>query len=269
MRELGAVVSGHPYELPDGWPAVEDDILVGALTRAREALRVEASRNVGDGPGRLERYFDPALGYAGASFNGLDRATGAVNRVTSSDLLAVTLLSIDIEPLQVRQLLEDNPKRVAVTSALAAVPRDVPLSEFSSGTRDYGQVLMQLYELYSELMKTPKPTAKKWVFASKLCARKFPNLMPVRDNVVCEYLADKPLTSHGFGEFKFDLQVFAYVMSDPSVRTDLNDLQSRLRQKHGPTVMDAVPALRILDVALWMAGIDAGLGRRPARPEAV
>ncbi len=43
-----------------------------------------------------------------------------MNLMTASDLLAVTLLHVTVEPQQVRQLLEDNPQRTSVTSALAA-----------------------------------------------------------------------------------------------------------------------------------------------------
>ena len=61
--------------------------------------------------------------------------------------------------------------------------------------------------------------------------------------------------------FEVDLQVFAFLMSDPQVRAQLKELQSRLRQRYRVAV-DPVPLLRVLDVALWMAGRDAGLGRR-------
>ena len=128
--------------------------------------------------------------------------------------------------------------------------------------RDTAHVLETLYALYAEVRATPEAKSKKWVFASKLCARKLPHLMPVRDNVVCEYLAGKPLSSRGgMSHFEVDLQVFAFLMSDPQVRAQLKELQSRLRQRYRVAV-DPVPLLRVLDVALWMAGRDAGLGRR-------
>ncbi len=70
MRELGRVAPGHPYELPDGWSRVDEVTLEHALART---LVTELSQDQGAGPGRLERYFDPDLAHAGATFNGLDR----------------------------------------------------------------------------------------------------------------------------------------------------------------------------------------------------
>ena len=261
MRNLGRVLDGHSYELPEGWSPAPDEVLETAHSKTMEALNAATGRSGLAASGRLERYFDPDRGYAGATFNGLDRGAGAANLVTASDLLAVTLLNVDVDVLQVRQLLEDTPKRAAVTSALAGVPRDMALWEFNSGTRDTAQGLVRLYALYSELRATPEPASNKWVFASKLCARKLPHLMPVRDTVVCEYLAGKPLSRQGgMSHFEVDLQVFAFLMSDPQVRAHLKELQSGLRQRYGVAV-EAVPSLRVLDVALWMAGRDVGLGR--------
>lgn len=262
MRELGRVVSGHPYELPDGWSCVDDVTLEHALDRTQVALLAELSQDQGAGPGGLERYFDPDLNHAGATFNGLDRGAGAVNLMTASDLLAVTLLHVTVEPQQVRQLLEDNPKRTSVTSALAAVPRDVALTDFASGTHNIAQVLTLLHDLYAELCTTPGPTSDRWVFASTLCARKLPHLMPLRDDVVCAYLAGKALDRvGGLGHFKVDLQVFAFLMSHPQVRSDVKALEARLRARFGIS-MEGVPALRVLDVVLRRAGIDAGVDRR-------
>ncbi len=261
MRELGRVASGHPYELPEGWSRVDDGTLEHALARTLGALRVEVSQDQGAGQGWLARYFDPDLTHAGATFNGLDRGAAAVNLMTASDLLAVTLLHVTVEPQQVRQLLEDNPKRTSVTSGLAAVPRDVALTDFGSGTHNIAQALTLLHDLYSELRTTPDATSDRWVFASTLCARKLPHLMPLRDEVVCAYLAGKPLDDvGGLGHFKVDLQVFAFLMSHPQVRADVKALEARLRARFG-ILMEGVPALRVLDVVLWRAGIDAGLDR--------
>ena len=196
MRNLGRVLDGHSYELPEGWSRAPDEVLETAQSQTMEALNAATGRSGLAASGRLERYFDPDRGYAGATFNGLDRGAGAANLVTASDLLAVTLLNVDVDVLQVRQLLEDTPKRAAVTSTLAGVPRDMALWEFNSGTRNTAQGLERLYALHSELRATPEPASNKWVFASKLCARK-PHLMPVRDTVVSEYLAGETRQSPG------------------------------------------------------------------------
>ena len=266
MRALGHVAYGTPYELPEGWEPAPEEMLRTAEAKTLEALSVERVHPNGAASTPAEQYFDPAGNYAGATFNTVDRAAAAWLVVNPADLLAVSLLNMDIRPRQARLLLEDGPKRASVNAALARVPHDVALTEFGSGNRDFAMVLTRLQELYVELLTTPDPTSKSWVFASKLCARKLPHLMPVRDNVVCEYLADEPLrTAEGMAHFEVDMQVFAYLMSVPEVRTRLRDMTGRLRRLYG-VWFEAVPDLRILDVVLWNAGIAAGLGRRGTVP---
>jgi len=89
----------------------------------------------------------------------------------------------------------------------------------------------------------------RWVFASKLAARKRPELFPVRDQVVCRYLADtRRLTKTGVGTFTTDIQVFAHLMSNTAVRARLRQLADHLGKSRG--VGGEVSLLRILDVAL-------------------
>lgn len=262
MRALGPVASGNPYELPDGWEPVSEGVLRTAEARTLEALTSEVERHSASARTPVEEYFDPEGDHAGATFNTVNRAAAAWLVVAPADLLAVSLLSVEVRPRQVRLLLDDGPKRNSVNAALAAVPRDVSLFEFSSGTRGTALILARLEELYEELRTTPEPTSRSWVFASKLVARKLPYLMPVRDNVVSEYLAGSPLSSSGGpGHFQMDLQVFAYLLSAPEIRSLLRDVAGRLRRTYGVS-FEAVPDLRILDVVLWNAGIDSGPGPR-------
>ncbi len=55
-------------------------------------------------------------------------------------------------------------------------------------------------------------------------------------------------------------------MSHPQVRADVKALEARLPARFG-IAMEGVPALRVLDVVLWRAGIDAGLDRPSSRAE--
>jgi Family of unknown function (DUF6308) len=72
-----------------------------------------------------------------------------------------------------------------------------------------------------------------WVTASKLCARKRPDLFPVRDRIVCEYLG---LLKNG--NYQVDWQVFRYLISQRDVR-------------------DAIDVL--VDQALRLPGVQLGL----------
>ena len=101
----------------------------------------------------------------------------------------------------------------------------------------------------------------RWVFASKLAARKRSELFPVRDQVVCKYLSNsRRLTRTGVGNFTTDIQLFAYLMTNQHLRTRLHQLADHLQNARG--IDGSVSLLRILDVALWMAGSAAGYGVR-------
>ena len=65
----------------------------------------------------------------------------------------------------------------------------------------------------------------------------------------------------GVGTFTTDIQVFAHLMSNTAVRARLRQLADHLGKSRG--VGAEVSLLRILDVALWMAGIAGGYGARP------
>ena len=120
------------------------------------------------------------------------------------------------------------------------------------------RILQAMDGLQTELRSIPKPSSNKWVFAAKLAARKRPELFPVRDNVVCRYLAGVHTLQRGhIGSFRIDIQVFAFVMSDSGVRAALNSHRYMLRKLYGPRI-NAVPDLRLLDSSLWMAGVGAG-----------
>jgi len=178
-------------------------------------------------------------------FNSIDPDAAACPEVTISDLLAVSTLNINLEPKQLRRFLTEEPKQTAVNKALAALPLNVALTELSTGQQDTAQLLVQARTLYDELRRTPSPSSNRWVFAAKMCARKRPELMPVRDTVVCKFLADsaKLRSGEAMGNFVVDFQVFAFLFSNEVLRNNVTTLKNRLRERYGP-VMDKVPALR-------------------------
>ena len=108
-------------------------------------------------------------------------------------------------------------------------------------------------------VKNPNP----WVTASKLCARKRPDLFPVRDNVVCKYLG----LIEPKGNYEVDWQVFRHVIQDNAIRRRLDEIVDEAAARPGVDVGHPNRRLRHLDVVLWMharrrvRGNRGGVGR--------
>ncbi len=98
------------------------------------------------------------------------------------------------------------------------------------------------------LIKTTLGGRNMWVTASKLCARKRPRLIPVRDPVIVTGLG-LPNT-----DFRVDLQIIGAVMGDDDIRACLRyaaDVVDRADPDR-TTRVASIPLLRLLDTALWM-----------------
>ncbi len=134
----------------------------------------------------------------------------------------------------------------------------VPVQELGSRGMDTRGLLGAVTDLYREVRSAPEPTSNRWVFASKLAARKRPSLLPVRDNVVCRFLGGaRNIRDTALGSHDIDLQVFGYLMSAPQIQNALENWRSELTSEYGKQI-DEVTTLRLLDVALWNAGIAQG-----------
>lgn len=255
INDRFTLMSDPVFGLPSTWARVDSETLDHGLRQARRAL--DPSQAVP----ALSAYFDEDSNYAGALFNTIEHAAadpGPDNRVTPGDLLAVATLSMDIGPLQARQLLTSGQHANRESRRLLAlIPATVPLSEVGSRMNEPADPGTALLSHMSDLQDTLRETGKRrknddsprnWVFASKLTARKRPILFPVRDNVVCRYLSPTgQLRARGAGNFRHDIQVFAHIAADPDVSHTIHTL------RHEAKVPSAVPDLRILDAALWMA----------------
>ncbi|WP_345525449.1 DUF6308 family protein [Nocardioides endophyticus] len=256
----GVYADGRTYELPANWTPAEPAVLEVATAQALAALGAGAGE-----PDKVRRslvkYFDPDGKYAGALFSTIGPSQSSADDITAADLLAVTTLSMTLDPRQIRQLLDPSSKRTQVLRALRQIDTSIPVQDLGSGGLDPRPMLSAISDLYRELRATPKPSSTRWVFASKLAARKRPNLLPVRDNVVCKFLAGERNLSHTtVGSHDIDLQIFGYLMSHPRVRDALGHWWSELHAEHGSVVDDVTP-LRLLDVALWNAGIASGYAK--------
>jgi Family of unknown function (DUF6308) len=126
----------------------------------------------------LAQFYDPQRGYAGLTFLGLQPVDPW--DITAADLLSVTTLNVSAAPLAIRRLLgcgiPDDGTRRKVLAALAVVSNQDELANADAQTL---QAAALLYMAVKAAIG-----ANPWVIASKLCARKRPALIPVRDKVV-------------------------------------------------------------------------------------
>lgn len=222
--------------IPMDWQVVDE---------ARYEHILEAVRVVLAGPDAVQHlvdYYSRSGNYAGSTFVDLEPVSPW--DITAADLLALTLLSVEAPPYSVRRLLEPSPDRDRVLHLLSeqALPRDAGLATAST------EVLESMAALHETLRRCLSPahvkTPNSWVKASKLCARKRPDLFPVRDNVVCAFLR----LGHNY---QVDWQVFRRVMQDRDIRDHIDDLASQAVAR-GAEIGDSSLRLRHLDVLLWM-----------------
>lgn len=245
MSEIGVFGDGRTFELPRGWHSVRPEVLETALQQALRAL--EPSIAVP----HLTRYYDREGDFAGTTF--LDAQPHDPCEITAADLWAVATLSIPVNARQGRLLLDPGPARTRVRRLLRAIDDELPITDLAGGELGSAELLDRMWDLHHEfrsLLSTEDHDSIHWVFAAKLCARKRPELFPVRDTLVCRYLADRPLKSgNGWpGDLSIDIQVFAYLMSHPKIPQALG----RLRTELSGLDVDLAD-LRFLDCALWMA----------------
>lgn len=235
--------------LPRGWEPVEDSMFVTALAQTEKAFSGGAD-NVAHAVEHLIRYYDPAGGYAGATF--LDVEGYDDYAITAADLWAVTTLSMDVPPNAGRALMNPGPLRTIVNGRLRHLPPTLPLSDVEPRHLDH------MWDLYSAI-KTMLPAlgereTNQWVMGSKICARKRPMLFPVRDSKVCTYLANHHRMGNKpgrLGTFGRDIQVFAYLTTHSDVRRWINQARDQVLEQHPTWVVDWSD-LRVLDIVLWM-----------------
>lgn len=194
-------------------------------------------------PQQLAEYYDPAGDYAGHSFVALEPLDS--KRLTAVDLLATSMLSIDFPASAVRRLLDDDVNQQKISHTLQALPEG-PLE---AATPTDFQAMSAFYASVKPLLSdSSSQTSDRWVAASKLVARKRPDLFPVRDQVVCEYLEIRK-----FRDYNKDWLVFRHLMQNQQIQDRLTALPAETIRaaSDAQVVLDAEP-LRILDAALWM-----------------
>ncbi|WP_328698433.1 DUF6308 family protein [Streptomyces sp. NBC_00342] len=188
----------------------------------------------------LRRYFGiglpPGAGvFTGGRFEHLagggDRRQVA-NRFTAEDLIAVQTLSVTV-PAPVALDLLEGPLGAHLSELLRDIPSDTDLSDADASVVADGSPAHRAWCLLEDQYKVG------WVIAGKLLARKRPRLLPVYDRVVRCALGHPP-------SFWTELRT--------ALREDDAALHHRLlglRQSAG--LPETVSALRVADVAVWMA----------------
>jgi Family of unknown function (DUF6308) len=198
-------------------------------------------------PALVAAYYDPANGFAGAMFDGLDPSgllsDNPHDHFTVDDIAGTSLLDVRFGPAAVRALLGTG----IIQEALAAVPKAIPL--WKATERDL-ETTSQLWDLLLEIDGIGRTRA------SKLLARKRTATVPIVDSVISAAL-------HLEGD---TWRPLAKALSDKQVRHDIESL----RPSH---VSKKLSTLRLLDVVVWMSHsrstpavqVQAQVGAPPAR----
>lgn len=163
------------------------------------------------------------------SFAGGGDAAGNRDRFTSDDLVAVTLLGVQVPGWAALRILDTD--AAALNALLGEVPADMDLWDADPSLLEPGS---PAFELWTAIEALPEIG---WVTAGKLLARKRPRLVPVYDRVVKAALMPN---RKGFWL---------------ALRSELQDrsIVDRLREIHTEAQLpDHVSLLRVLDVAIWM-----------------
>jgi hypothetical protein len=101
--------------------------------------------------------------------------------------------------------------------------------------------------LSADTVKNPNA----WVTASKLCARKRPDLFPVRDKGVCDHLG---LTQ--FRNYQVDWQVFRSLIGDTDIIAAIDMMGTAIAaDAAGRRLQVDHSRLRLLDAAVWTYAI--------------
>lgn len=223
---------------PTHWPTVPDDVLQRVILRALAALHDDGTWPVAQ---RLADHYDTDGDSVGASFT--DLAPNAWCDITAADLHATSLMGDTIGARATRRLLS-GPERTWVVEALRRLPDQElfladpatleAMDDFHSGVE---HALSN-----ADARRSPRSMA-----ASSLAARKRPELFPVRDRIVCEYLGILEPK-----DVRSDWLVFRAILQDDRIRRVLLELPEAVASASGGrTVILESSDLRLLHAALW------------------
>ncbi|MFI6349174.1 DUF6308 family protein [Streptomyces sp. NPDC050560] len=184
------------------------------------------------------------LYYSGACFERLGGggdAAHVANRFDADDLIALTLLSVGLEPHGALNCLTDPGGHW--TRLLSLIPRDARLEDPASDALVAKDgPAWELWERLADGRRYPgKPDGGGPIVAGKLLARKRPHLIPVYD-IRIKRLFGRPRVDHSY-----------WAALAAALRADngaLRDQLVRLRDRSG--IGDDIGVLRVFDVIAWM-----------------
>nr|WP_143546970.1 DUF6308 family protein [Rhodococcus sp. 06-418-1B] len=183
--------------------------------------------------------------YSGARFErfagGGDNATA--NEFTSDDLIAVSMLSVNVPPHAAIRVLEFDWARC--NALLADIPVGVTLADAPKGLIGPNSSATELWRLLRR-PSSHQPGLRDGIgptTTSKLMARKRPHLIPVWDSVVSD-VTGQPL----LGSWEW---LRSQLVQDES------SLTTWIRSA-APSELQDISTIRLLDVLLWMTGSKGG-----------
>src|SRR5437660_693869 len=186
-----------------------------------------------EAPNVLNEYFNSGR-YTGGRFErfaGGGDGPHVADRITSDDIVAVSLLGVRIPGQPALAILEERP--TPLSALLADIPVAVDLWDAPEQTVSPDSPADQLWRNLNGL------PGVGWVTAGKLLARKRPRLIPVYDRVVKAALG-RPDGDEWWRPLRVTL------VENPEIITRLEELRT------GAGVGQDVTLLRILDVCIWM-----------------
>lgn len=185
----------------------------------------------------LRSYFHSRRGngfYSGSQFERFDGGGDAPrvrDHITSSDVLALTFLSISRGlPGVAMDVMDTQGKRI--TELLTAIPVDVPLHDADWSHYERDSAAHQLWNLLRRCGGT-----NRLVTANKLLARKRPHLLPVYDREVRRLLGSPDV---------FWACLWTWFATDDGRRDGMAEIRSEVGG------IEDISLLRCLDVLLWM-----------------
>ena len=194
----------------------------------------------------LSTYFHTTLNdgdptYTGAMFEafaGGGDAPAVANTFTAADLVAVSLLSVDVPGAAALRILGSNAE--ALNGLLARIPTNRELQDASDDEVGPGSPADELWD-------SVRRAGVGKVTTSKLLARKRPLLLPVIDSVVKEVLRHPKKAN-------FWLTLRGHLTADEGRLAD------RLAAARDEAGVSGISVIRCFDVIVWMIGKRDGVG---------
>lgn len=238
MREDPADSGPGFTERPADWPdAAHHFERAHQLTMS--ALTAASSRD------RFTRYYRRDGNHAGVTF--LDVGPFDNYAITSGDMVALMTIDVTLPAYAIRQLLGPTRTAEAINRCLSEDELPIDADVRFAGVSTLRAMERLYLHIKTALSQSDVDQKDTWAAASKLCARKRPDLFPAPDRIVCEYLG-LPRD----GSYQADWQVFRYLISQRDVRDAIDVLVDHAIRQPGVEVGSATRYLRHLDVALRM-----------------